>query len=358
MKSKNVFKWFSLPVLCIALVACGGDIDNKTDVNVDDVDTSSVEDGSVETEPNSYQLIGRYVSDDLETVVNAQLSLNEDFSLELETSETYTGTWSKGENSKIYMTIAGVDYSMEKDENGSYSFVFHTTIGEIQIDITMSNDFERGGNTYALVSLYQYTVNNLRKKYKDRTGGVIFYGASNFVKWTTMEEDLAEYDVMNKAFGGSNDFLLRYYANDLIYNSNPDVIVFQTSSNDWTDGSSKEAVEEYKMEFFDELSEKLPNCVFVILSQIPNPLRYFGNYHNGMVYVDEKIEEYCSAHDHFEFYSVLELLTDESGNANKEIWQSDDLHLNEKGFSLLAEAVNEELGLIAKQYNLDLSKKA
>lgn len=50
-----------------------------------------------------------------------------------------------------------------------------------------------------------------------RRGEIVFYGASNFARWTEMETDLAPYPVQNHGFGGSADKDLMFYADRLLY---------------------------------------------------------------------------------------------------------------------------------------------
>ena len=57
-----------------------------------------------------------------------------------------------------------------------------------------------------------------------RSGEVIFYGASNFNYWRTMEEDLRHYAVQNHAFGGSTDRDLLHWAPYMLYPYQPRII--------------------------------------------------------------------------------------------------------------------------------------
>jgi hypothetical protein len=46
-------------------------------------------------------------------------------------------------------------------------------------------------------------------------GGIVFYGASNFARWTEINTDLAPYHVINHGFGGSTDKRLVKHADTL-----------------------------------------------------------------------------------------------------------------------------------------------
>ena len=61
---------------------------------------------------------------------------------------------------------------------------------------------------------------------------LVFYGSSNFKKWTSLESDFSEYNALNHGFGGSNDRDLLTYAEKLVLSLSPKTLVLNTSSND------------------------------------------------------------------------------------------------------------------------------
>ena len=93
--------------------------------------------------------------------------------------------------------------------------------------------------------------------YEDNQGGIVFYGASNFRLWKTMEDDLNEYRVINCGFGGSTDKLMLKHADELLYPYNPKMIFLHTGSNDYVSmkGSDEEKITacmEYKKAMYEE----------------------------------------------------------------------------------------------------------
>ena len=196
-------------------------------------------------------------------------------------------------------------------------------------------------------------ISKIVNKYSNRPQGeIIFYGGSNFRRWATVESDLSEYPIQNKAFGGSDDIERFAEADKLIYPSKPTILVYMSSSNDWTGGRSSEEIIAFKQNMFEEMAQELPDTVFVILSSTPNPLRYFGEYHDGMVQVNQWLEEYCQAHERFEYLDVVTPLTQEDGTANEAIWGSDRLHLNEDGYRLLTEVMRSALQSVCEKHQI------
>lgn len=82
-------------------------------------------------------------------------------------------------------------------------------------------------------------VKRIQKQFSasDNQNGIVFYGASNFRLWTVMVEDLPEYKVVNSGFDGSTDKLMVQYADKLLYPYNPQIVFFQTGSNDYVEMS-------------------------------------------------------------------------------------------------------------------------
>ena len=112
-----------------------------------------------------------------------------------------------------------------------------------------------------------------------RSGEVIFYGASNFNYWRTMEEDLRPYAVQNHAFGGSTDRDLLHWAPYMLYPYQPRIIFFQTGSNDYvksqakTDQAKVAEAMKFKKAMFKKLHKYMPETKIVIISGILLPGR-------------------------------------------------------------------------------------
>jgi hypothetical protein len=116
-------------------------------------------------------------------------------------------------------------------------------------------------------------VQRIAWKYDEarRPGEIIFYGASNFAQWESMEDDFAEYKVQNHGFGGSTDKDLVHYADKILYPYVPNIVIFQTGSNDYVqaEGSDSEKVAAcmaYKEEMFSLFHEKMPDAIFIVMS--------------------------------------------------------------------------------------------
>ncbi|MGN1234447.1 MAG: GDSL-type esterase/lipase family protein [Christensenellaceae bacterium] len=166
-----------------------------------------------------------------------------------------------------------------------------------------------------------------------RQNEIIFYGASNFRLWTEMENDLSEYKVQNHGFGGSTDKDLVERAEKLLYPYNPQIVFFQTGSNDYVllKGTDEEKVEkciEYKKLMFSEFHEKMPNSYFVVMSGLLLPGR--SQYTELTHKVNSELKLLCESVDYMYFVDSEDMTFD--GTAYKdELFISDGIHLNHDG---------------------------
>lgn len=314
------------------------------------------EDEAVKEKEKLYVFTGYYISEDKETIANYVIYCYADGTLILESDENKTGSWEEVEGEKITLNIDGKTYDALPDEDKShYNFVYDAKMGELDLEIAMRckvGDLSTY-NELNRIETFREPVEQLVKKYEGTEGGIIFYGGSNFVKWTTMEQDLSEFPIYNKSFGGSSDATRSYYAPRLLYGSNPDMIVFMSSTNDWTDGNGLEEVIEIKQKFYEDTAKNLPDTAIVIMSATPNPLRYFGEYHDGMVACDEWLKAYCEEHENFYFLDCKDALSANDGTeAVAEYWIEDQLHLTPEGYEKLAQLMRTELGRICQERNL------
>lgn len=185
-------------------------------------------------------------------------------------------------------------------------------------------------------------VSQVDRRYSKRPKGeIVFYGASNFRLWTTMEEDMAPYKVQNHGLGGATDAELMKYANTLLYPYEPSVVFIQTGSNDNAAGLTVDEIIKNKDRMYTEFRQKLPNAVFIVMSGLPLPGR--AEYWNDINELNSHLKEYCENHDNMEFIDATSVMLDSNGNMRPDYFIEDQIHLNEKGHEAWTELMLEKL---------------
>ena len=175
-----------------------------------------------------------------------------------------------------------------------------------------------------------------KRPYEDYQGYIIFYGASNFARWSKMAKDMAEYKVLNQAFGGSTDIDqidLVHFANEAVFPYNPSIVFFQTGSNDYVnlEGTDEERIEKcmnFKKQMFSAFHEIMPDTKFVVMSGLLLPGR--SEYLELTQKINEELARLADETDYIYFVDSSDLTYD--GNEfHEELFIDDGIHLNEDG---------------------------
>ena len=169
--------------------------------------------------------------------------------------------------------------------------------------------------------------------YESNQNGIVFYGASNFRMWYEMTDDLPEYQVVNSGFGGSTDKLMVEYADRLLYPYHPQVVFFQTGSNDYVemkcnDDEKISACMEYKKQMFSAFHEKMPNAKFVVMSGLLLPGR--SEYTELTIKMNTALKAYCETQDYIMFVDANQMTYDGT-EYRTDLFIKDGIHLNHTG---------------------------
>ncbi|MGN1062389.1 MAG: GDSL-type esterase/lipase family protein, partial [Candidatus Scatosoma sp.] len=191
-------------------------------------------------------------------------------------------------------------------------------------------------------------------------GEIIFYGASNFRLWTEMENDLSEYKVQNHGFGGSCDKDLMDRAEKLLYPYNPQIVFFQTGSNDYVslNGTDEEKVAEcmkYKKQMFSIFHERLPDTKFVVMSGLLLPGR--SEYTELTRKINAELKNLCDSLDYMYFVDAEEMTYD-GFSYRSDLFVSDGIHLNHDGQLIWCNTyIKPQISAIIDEYGLEGLKK-
>jgi lysophospholipase L1-like esterase len=179
-------------------------------------------------------------------------------------------------------------------------------------------------------------VNKITDTYKaeERQGEIVFYGASNFARWTEMENDLSGYKVQNHGFGGSADKDLYEYAPKLLYPYKPSVVFVQTGSNDYVqaDGTDSEKITAsmaFKREMFSEFHQNLPDARFIIMSGLLLPGR--TQYLDMTIEINRQLKQFCEENASYMTFVDASAMTYDGGAFAEELFVGDGIHLNREG---------------------------
>ncbi len=194
-----------------------------------------------------------------------------------------------------------------------------------------------------LVPLGMWAVGRtFKKKYGEHPAGeIVFYGASNFTYWKTLEEDMLPYHAQNHGFGGSYDQLMMKQADKFLYPYKPSVVFIQTGSNDNVNGVPLEQIMENKRKMYAQHHENLPDAKIVVMSGLPLPGR--TRHWDSINELNKYLEEYCNSIDYLEFINATPLMMTEDGGFRPDYFVKDGIHLNEAGHAVWTQAMKDKL---------------
>ena len=209
---------------------------------------------------------------------------------------------------------------------------------------------------------YEGEVSAIEKRYAaaERQHEIIFYGASNFRLWKEMENDLSGYKVQNHGFGGSTDKMLVEYADRILIPYQPDIVFFQTGSNDYVglSGTDEEKVAtcmEYKRKMFAQFHEQLPDAKFVVMSGLLLPGR--SEYTGLTQMINRELEQLCARTDYLWFVDASDMTWDGETYRN-DLFEKDGIHLNHAGQLQWREGyILPRLEALVAEFGLDHLKK-
>lgn len=161
---------------------------------------------------------------------------------------------------------------------------------------------------------------------------VLFVGSSSFTLYEGFEEDFAGLNALNLGFGGSQLSDIIYFFNDIIEPYNPKQILVYEGDNDlWSGMSVEEFMADVKT-FVRMVQIRKPGTHISLLAPKPSPSRrekltLWQDAHQALY-------EYAIATPGVDYIDISQPMYRLDGRLKPEIWKSDSLHMNRKGYEI------------------------
>jgi lysophospholipase L1-like esterase len=159
---------------------------------------------------------------------------------------------------------------------------------------------------------------------------IVFTGSSSIVKWKTLAEDFPGLPVMNRGFGGSEVFDSFNYAHLTVIKYKPRQVVMYAGGNDINAGKTPQRVFADFKAFVAKVHAALPECRICYISNAPNPKRW--SMIDQMIEASRLVEEYTKTDKRLQFINVYPHMLGADGKPKPDIFVSDQLHMNSKGY--------------------------
>jgi hypothetical protein len=167
-------------------------------------------------------------------------------------------------------------------------------------------------------------------------GCIVFTGSSYIRRWTTLAADFPGLPVINRGFGGCQLADVCVYADRIIIPYAPREVVVYAGGNDIDAGLPTEIVFGDFVALMTQLRHALPKAKLVFVSCPPSPKRWAET--EKIKTVNGLIADYCRRHD-LAFVNTFPLMLGADGRPRPEIYDTDHLHMNAKGYAIWRQAV-------------------
>lgn len=168
---------------------------------------------------------------------------------------------------------------------------------------------------------------------------ILFAGSSSFRLWKNIQDDFPGYTIINRGFGGSALPDVIRYMEEILFSYYPKQVVIYCGENDFAIDpklSSDSVVERFKT-LFKMIRERFKKTTITYVSMKPSPSRW--KMKDQMMAANEGIKTYLKSQRRTNYVDVWGPMLAENGEPMKDLFLSDNLHMNSKGYAIWKEAI-------------------
>ena len=211
---------------------------------------------------------------------------------------------------------------------------------------TGKQDVENFASTmkeYTYVSPYETRINELAQQYKSaEKGGVLIMGSSTMDYWSNWQTDIGGRLGYNVGIGGTivEDWLYAY--DKLVKPFNPSVILVYLGGNNINNMGHTGAYAESLMEqLLGKMHADFPDAEIYYIYSMAVPSCYKGGKFNTEY--GAFIDEMKALVEKTDWLSGIDTFNDltKDGEAKKELYRNDGIHLNDDGYDVFARIIND-----------------
>jgi len=162
---------------------------------------------------------------------------------------------------------------------------------------------------------------------------ILFIGSSSFTLWKDVKDYFPGYPILNRGFGGSSIPHLIMYAEDVIFRYNPKQIVIYCGENDLggANVTGQTILNRFK-ELHSLIRSRYPKIPIAYISMKPSPSREKNL--KTMKEGNKLIKKFIRKKKNTVFIDVFHHMLNKDGSIMTDIFKSDNLHMNAKGYAI------------------------
>lgn len=169
-------------------------------------------------------------------------------------------------------------------------------------------------------------------------GAIVCTGSSSMRLWhERMRADLPGLSLIARGFGGSHYTDVIYFFDALVFNYRPRALVIYEGDNDASFGKSYQRIFKDFKYLVKLCLINIPEMRIYVIGSKPSPSRW--SISGEMQKTNALIKAYCLKNPSLTYVDVWPHLTDSKGEPRRELFKTDQLHLNELGYDQWAKAI-------------------
>ena len=170
---------------------------------------------------------------------------------------------------------------------------------------------------------------------------VVFTGSSSIRFWEDLEQDCHSAKVINTGFGGSHMSDLLFHIEETVLRFEPVKVYIYEGDNDiFANKTPKNILKTTKM-VVEKIKAHNSKIEIFLISAKPSPSRWeFKNEYEDLNILFKK---YSETKEGVFYIDIWKAMLDEKGNPKSNIFISDSLHMNRKGYLIWSEVICSEL---------------
>lgn len=173
-------------------------------------------------------------------------------------------------------------------------------------------------------------------------GGILFAGDSQFTLWKKVHEDLPEYRIINRGFGGSKITDLLYYTDRIVIPYHPRMIVVNEGGNDIHAGRTPEQVLADMKTFVNRVRAAMPTVPIAFFGLASSPARWTET--DSRRRFNQLLREYLASGKDLLYLDIFDSFMGPDGKPREELFIADKLHNSAAGYAIRVKFLRPILG--------------
>lgn len=170
---------------------------------------------------------------------------------------------------------------------------------------------------------------------------IVFVGSSSIRLWKSLKEDFQEFPIVQRGFGGSQMADSVEFAERIVIPYAPRQVLVYAGDNDLAAKKSPEQVLSDFQAFVKKVHAALPKTRIAYIAIKPSSSRL--KLMDKMKETNQSISDFTKKDERLLFIDTFTPILGPDGKPNDDLFKSDHLHLNEKGYAIWVKAIRPHL---------------